>query len=351
MEKSITVSVVIITYNHARYIMQSVTSILQQLPDDCEVIVVNDGSTDKTDDLLSQIQHKQVRILSKQNGGPSSALNDGILSSSGKYIAIFSGDDVSTPGGIAARLDFIRRTNADIASSIPAFINDAGQTIANFEMANVFRPLENMSSAAVLKHLLVKGNFICAPSVIMRRSVFDKIGLHLDALFQLQDYELWIRAALAGYKFSISETPFVHYRIHANNLSSSANNPRTVWEQIAILRKISQELDRKTLDQLSDQHAATDPDSVARALLFSDSNTLAAQVVGQELLEMAILDNDTAGLLKSKYNWGPRELLENRNSLLLKISPLTRNERRLRRLRKNFMTLKSDALSFFKIGK
>ncbi|MBX9710946.1 MAG: glycosyltransferase [Xanthobacteraceae bacterium] len=313
--KSASISVVLITYNYSQYILQSIASVLDGLPENSEVVVVDDGSTDDTRDKLGTLNNASVRVLFKQNGGPSTALNHGINHSTGEYIAIMSGDDISLPQGISRRLAYLQNTQADIVSSVPVFIDGEGNSVVNEQMSPVFAPLDDMSNPNVLRRLLFLGNFISAPSIMMRRAVVDKVGLHLDSLFQLQDYELWIRAVLAGFRISISHAPFIKYRLHASNLSSPANQERTYWELASILRKYTAELSRETIDALSSRHSATDPDSVARALLFVDSSHPIWRTVSQEYLEIAMLDNEAAAILRSVYGLGPKEIFERRKTL------------------------------------
>lgn len=302
------VSVVLITYNHAAYIRQSIESVRDGFPDDGELIVVDDGSTDDTLAQARSAAGEGAHIISKPNGGPSSALNAGMRAAKGQYVAIISGDDVSMPGGINKRLAFIRDSGADIAYSVPALIDSNGAPVEDEAVRAIFMPLPDPNPIAAARHLLFRGNFVCAPSVIMHRTVFETVGLHAEALYQSQDYELWIRASLAGFRIATSLEPFVKYRIHTGNLSGPANRARTYWELTAILRRTAATLTRAQIDQLSAIHAPDDPDIVARALLFSQVADTPWRTVSQELLEIAMLDNTALKILETKYALGLPEL-------------------------------------------
>src|SRR5579872_7310553 len=88
------ISVVLITYNHEKYIAEAIQSILDQTFTDFELIIVNDGSTDKTEEIIKSFNDKRINYIYQKNQGPSVTTNVGIMAAKGKYIAIMPGDDV-----------------------------------------------------------------------------------------------------------------------------------------------------------------------------------------------------------------------------------------------------------------
>ena len=88
------VSIAVITYNHERFIRAAIESVLNQTYDNLQVVVVDDGSTDQTPDLLAAIKDARLTVLRQANRGPASAANRSLAHCTGQYAAIFSGDDV-----------------------------------------------------------------------------------------------------------------------------------------------------------------------------------------------------------------------------------------------------------------
>ncbi|WP_408010794.1 glycosyltransferase family 2 protein [Pseudalkalibacillus sp. A8] len=102
------ISVVMAVYNGKLYVQQAIDSILQQTYRDFEFIIVNDGSTDKTIEILNDIQDPRVRLIHlPQNGGAASALNMGIQNAKGKWIAIQDADDLSCPTRLEDQISYV----------------------------------------------------------------------------------------------------------------------------------------------------------------------------------------------------------------------------------------------------
>ena len=102
------ISVVMICYNHEKYISQAVNSILSQTYTDFELIIVDDGSSDKTVKIIQKFEDSRTTIVEQDNSGPSIALNTGISKSRGQFIAFMSGDDVSLPNRLKSKSNKLR---------------------------------------------------------------------------------------------------------------------------------------------------------------------------------------------------------------------------------------------------
>jgi glycosyltransferase involved in cell wall biosynthesis len=223
-------SIILVTYNHESYIDDSIESILDQRCQNIEIIVVDDGSTDNTANLVSKYQKYGVAAFSKKNGGPSSAFNYGIDKAAGDVIILFSGDDVMLPDSIAARCDALSAGAFEIVSAPPVWIASNGEHINSKYQAHIFRVVDRDPPATMFWRLLTEGNFICAPSVAGHRQTFRRIGRFHEALWQLQDYEYWLRASALGCKFTFLSQPAIKYRTHNSNLSTS--NPERLEREL-----------------------------------------------------------------------------------------------------------------------
>ena len=122
MESNPTISVVLICYNHEKYIGEAINSILSQTYSDYELIIVDDGSSDNTLKIIQEYQDPRIMVVAQENSGPSIALNAGIDKSRGQFIAFMSGDDVSFPNRLITQVKQIELHNADMVLCIPQII-------------------------------------------------------------------------------------------------------------------------------------------------------------------------------------------------------------------------------------
>lgn len=222
-------SIVVTTFNHSQFIAQCIESILNQNVEDLEIIVVDDGSSDDTPLIVAKYAMEGVRLYEKANGGPSTATNFGIDKTQGKYIFILSGDDVLLPNSIATRVEALSHPAVNIVTSVPFWINDAGRRLRGDEYQPIFSNPGLLTPLQLFEKLLFQGNFICAPSVAFTRNCWITVGRFNELLWQLQDYEYWLRAAAAGFRIHFIDEPLIEYRSHENNLST-LNRSRLEWE-------------------------------------------------------------------------------------------------------------------------
>ncbi len=213
------VSFVIPVFNQEDYIEEAVVSALGQSHESIEVICVDDGSSDRSAEILAGIDDPRLRTERQENSGPSMALNAGIKAARGAFIAVMGGDDVSEPTRVARQLEQIQNGSADIVFCLPRLIGPSGATLMERECHELFSGVVNLSQSARYSRMFYEGNHLCAPSMLARREVFGRVGLFHPGLLQLQDFEYWIRALGAGLRFAVSEERLVRYRRHGGNLS------------------------------------------------------------------------------------------------------------------------------------
>ena len=214
--KKPTISVVMISYNHEKYIRQAIESILSQtyLPD--EIILVDDCSDDKTLSIMREYEQadKRISIIAhERNLGTSSALNSGIQRAQGEYIVMQSGDDISLPKRIEKQIEYLRKHDA-IASvcSHVAAIDDSGNYNPRFQSVHDVFNIPQISRNKMLYDFFVKGNMLNASSQTVRSSIFSTVGLYNPTLLQYQDYDMNIRISFAS-SIDIIEEPLLQYRI------------------------------------------------------------------------------------------------------------------------------------------
>ncbi|MBF2064472.1 MAG: glycosyltransferase [Calothrix sp. C42_A2020_038] len=206
------VSIVIPAYNTIKYLPDTLSSVWSQTFTDFEVLVVDDGSSDNIQEWASQVTDPRFKFISQPNRGVSAARNTGILAARGKYIALLDADDIWAPTKLETHVACLdQNPQVGLVSSWTAMINAQGLPTG--------RLMKSTANGYVYKQLLVKNTIDC-PSVLVRRSCFDKVGLFNTKIRYNEDWEMWIRIA-ACYQFSVIPEPLVYYRQHPSSASKN----------------------------------------------------------------------------------------------------------------------------------
>jgi glycosyltransferase involved in cell wall biosynthesis len=208
-----TVSVVIAAYNAARWIAETLDSVLAQTFRDFEVIVVDDGSTDQTSEVVAGYRDR-IRYLRKENGGEPSARNVGIRATRGSYIAFVDADDLWLPEKLQLQMELLSR-RPDLAwvySDAIAFDGETGQELYKISEG------AKLCAGDILRPLLLC-SFIASPTPVIRRDVFEAVG-YFDESPDLQigeDWNMWLRIA-AKHQVGLVTRPLARHRLHAASL-------------------------------------------------------------------------------------------------------------------------------------
>ena len=214
------VSIIIPAYNAGRYIREAVDSALAQTYKNCEVIVVDDGSTDNTRQVLTPyIDAGKIKYIYQKNKGLAGARNTGIKNSSGEYIALLDADDLFLPEKIAEQVRALEE-NMDFGVCYSDLIH-----FSDAEPRKFYHHRYKYPSGNIFEPLLHK-QFINPLTVMARREVFEKCGYFNENLRRSEDWELWLRWAHAGVKFYFLNKALAHYRVRsAGSLSSLESEP------------------------------------------------------------------------------------------------------------------------------
>lgn len=220
------VSVIIPTYNSARFLPDAIDSVLAQTFRGFEILVVDDGSTDNTEAVM-QRYGSATRYIRQPNSGVAVARNHGIDESRGRYVAFLDADDVWHPKKLERQLAGLRDSRECRAAYSAFTITDPSLVPLKITRAKRNGPL--------LDDLLLRGNVVGTPSTVLcERSLFDEAGGFDSALSQCADWELWVRLAAKSDFFYLDE-PLVSYRLHGSNMSASA--PLLERDSLLVLKK------------------------------------------------------------------------------------------------------------------
>lgn len=185
MTNEILFSVIIPTYNRAHLIKRTIVSVLQQEYPHFEIIVVDDGSTDHTEEIINSLQEKRIKYIKQKNSERGAARNTGIKNAIGNYIGFLDSDDIYYSNHLYSAEDAIRKTNADFIIHSYDVTNHNGEVITTFKNPNI----DNLAHA-----LLKKGNFIHTSSVVIKKDfIINNLFQEDRELSVSEDYELWLR--------------------------------------------------------------------------------------------------------------------------------------------------------------
>ncbi len=210
------ISIVIPTYNHARYVAQAIDSALGQTHAEREIIVVDDGSTDGTQAVLQEYGERIVSIR-QANAGLSAARNAGLALARGEYVLFLDADDLIPPHKLAMQGAYLD-AHPEYGLTYGAWQHiDAGG-------GQLLREVRPRRSGAVLHALLRREFFPAIGSVLVRRSCFDHVGNFDPALRAAEDMDMWLRIAVAGYRFGYQDEVLFYYRDTPGSMSTRLEN-------------------------------------------------------------------------------------------------------------------------------
>jgi glycosyltransferase involved in cell wall biosynthesis len=210
------VSVLITAWNKERYLDAAIRSALEQTRPADEVLVVNDGSTDGTKEIILSYGSR-VRLLDQENQGAARARNTGIAAAQGQYIAFLDADDVWKPHKLATQLRILEaHPEVALVSSRAEMVDEDAAALHRLTDPRTGSDYDRPRDWH--RHLLMKGNDVMTSSVVVSKSALLEVGGFFDERrIVSHDYELWIRLS-AGRLFWLGTEPLVYYRMLKKSL-------------------------------------------------------------------------------------------------------------------------------------
>lgn len=269
------VTVVIPTYNSARYIGQALDSVHAQTFSDYEVIVVNDGSEDR-DELEAVLRSHPLPViyLSQENKGVSAARNAAIRIARGEFYAQLDADDQWMPEYLEVQLKFLF-DNPDVALVYPNAIIIADDSDVRVEFMKM-----SPSEGEVNFESLVRQQCTVMTCVTARISAIREVGMFDDSLQSVEDFDLWLRIVKSGRRIIYHRRPLVLYRRHQGSLSS---------DRVCMLRNLLAVFEKadRTLELTSSERQTLNAEIIqnrARMRLFEAKRALSAGDAGAALV-------------------------------------------------------------------
>jgi len=227
-KEDLKVSVIIPTYNRAHLVGRAIQSVLNQTFKDFELIVVDDSSTDNTDDIIKEFQKKDDRITylkHEKNKGGSAARNTGIKAARGEYIAFQDSDDEWFPEKLGKQMRIFESASLEIGVVYTGFWR-----IENDRKIYIPASWVIQKEGKIYKELL-KWNFVTTQSILVRKVCFDRVGYFDENLPRLQDWELVIRLS-KYYNFKCIDEPLLTSPFTPDSISANQDALIKAYELI-----------------------------------------------------------------------------------------------------------------------
>ncbi|MGD1703493.1 glycosyltransferase [Dapis sp. BLCC M229] len=207
------ISVIIPAYNSEKTIQETIESVIEQTFDDWELIVVNDGSQDRTLEVVSRIKDPRIKLFSYSNAGASASRNRGFDNSVGQFIAFLDADDLWTTDKLESQLNALQlHPEAAVAYSWTDYIDESG---------NFFKQGGRVVfNGDVYSKLLVRNFLENGSNPLIKREAINEVGGFDQSLQGTEDWEIYLRLG-KKYHFVAVEKPQILYRFSTNSISSN----------------------------------------------------------------------------------------------------------------------------------
>ena len=218
------VSVITPAYNASATIGDTIESVLSQTFSDFEMIIIDDGSSDDTANVVHRFKDNRIIYIYQTSKERSEARNNGIKNAKGKYIAFLDADDTWFPEKLEKQIKLF-----EVSPGLGLVYSDLYLVEDNtLRIIVQYSKIRKLFRGHVPSRIMLEENFIQSPTPIVRREVFDNVGYFDPDLNPCEDIDMWIRI-IARYAVDFVDQPLAYYRIHPNQ-TSWKNKPDILFE-------------------------------------------------------------------------------------------------------------------------
>ncbi|MGD9568064.1 MAG: glycosyltransferase family 2 protein [Sedimentibacter sp.] len=219
------VTIIIPAYNHEKYVKTCIESVLNQTYSNLEIIIFNDGSTDKTDEEIKSVienNNKNIKYISKQNEGLCTTLNEGLKIANGKYVTFIASDDLWMSNRIEKLVGFLENNKCFhmVFSDTYFMYGDIKSTDRYSDYKSIIKKsfLNSVPNVNLYEVLLCE-NIIPAVTVLLKKECYENVGYY-DTSIRFEDYDMWLRIS-KKYSIAFIDEPLAYYRLHDRNMSKN----------------------------------------------------------------------------------------------------------------------------------
>jgi glycosyltransferase involved in cell wall biosynthesis len=214
------VSIIIPCYNREKFICESIDSALSQTYTNIEVVVVNDGSTDNSHQVISSRYQNKIKYIQQKNSGASVARNSAIKASIGEWILTLDSDDCISPTYVEDAVQLIEHEKTLVTAR--AFFFDA-----HMNKLDTAWPTGDLQNKKITLESIMQENQVVTTS-LFNKKMWLKSGGYNKNLIRGEDWEFWVNLVSLGaeVKYLTKNEPYLKYRIHSDNISSKTQHLR-----------------------------------------------------------------------------------------------------------------------------
>ena len=317
------VSVILTSFNHGKYICEAIESTLNQTFTDFELIILDDHSLDNSWDLINQYSDPRIKAFRNEvNKGPVEGVNKTISEVvTGEYIAIHHSDDVwelDKLGKQVAFLDANPEIGAVFTNALAITEDGTPLTDKAHCYFNIFEQ-PNRTRHEWLRFFFTRGNALCHPSALIRKTCYEDCGLYRFGFAQVADFDMWIRLCLK-YEICVLPEKLVRFRVRDNEANASGNRPeariRGLYEFYKLLpnyQKIKKLDDLAKVFPIAEKYyrdEETDMDFALAMVALEEKPYAFTPLFGLDLLFEAISDPKRSANIKHLYDFDYRSFID-----------------------------------------
>ncbi len=209
------ISVVMPVYNGEMFLRKAIQSILNQTYQNFEFIIINDGSSDRSKEIILSFLDSRILFIDQKNVGLSKTLNNGIRISKGEFIAIMDQDDISFPDRLYTQINYLNRnSNVSVISGALEYIDNNDKVLGRSFSINI--------KFLINTYLRRFGSVICQPAAMIRKKDLITVGCYSEKIdHKFTDYNLWLKFINNNFEVMNLKKTLIQYRISENSISSS----------------------------------------------------------------------------------------------------------------------------------
>ena len=314
------VSVYINVYNREDLIGKTIQSVLDQTYSNLQIIVVDDGSSDGTADVVNSFTDPRIEFYPlEKNINVVGALNEGLRHARGDYAAHVDSDDLWDPLKIEKQVRFLEdHPEYGSCFSLVKIIDETGAESEGNEVINseLFH-MENMTQAEMLRYFYDHSNHLNHSSMIVRKRILDQTGAYDPTKQYLHDFDLWMRFCLQAPVYIIQE-PLVCYRVHSDNYSNPEEGRDNAyqWEFAQVMQSMIDHCPEELFSQAfadkqkTDQPLTSQILEIEKAFILMDAFSVNAgnQILGIQKLDALFAQAEYRKLLEEVYGFTQEDL-------------------------------------------
>lgn len=253
------VSIIIPCFNYAHFLPQTLNSVSNQSYQYWECIIVDDGSTDNTREVVPQFIAKDTRFkyIFQENQGLSAARNTGLSHSNGTYIQFLDADDLIESKKLEFQVNFLENnTDYDIVYGRILYFNYKSEEPEKINLQDDPHMPRFSGSGIELLRVLIENNITAVHALLIRSYVFERVGNFDTSLKSLEDWDLWWRCAIHGmsFKYLYQENTCALYRIHLTSMSK--NKWRMKYMELLLRKRMMNSMNDESFLEMNKAYIA-----------------------------------------------------------------------------------------------